>query len=1063
MMVVGILAMLVLPVLPVDADKAVDSYAKMTGVKVVTDSNVDVTYTGKHWKEDGEDKYEYIARIHQAPIYNEDGSLVDCSWHGSEDAWVIVDNVFSAQVIGSYITVTYQGKSMSWNPVVMIDSKEYVAKGSPKVTNDILNENYHNNVLEWDYGVCVRRVRVIEGLIQETWTFSQDPKGNVWIRDYAQTQKGFDWAIEPYGYDADGNPIAVNEYKQVAASVMASAVYPVTIDPTEVFVTSASDGYTYQSHMIDYNWVRTTASASNVYGSGVMIACGQAKGYAIYRGYVYFDTSAIPDSAVISSAILSLRGYNDYSTTNFNVVVQNGQPTYPHDPLVVGDYDYTKYSGTGSSFSTAGYSTAGYNNISLTAEGLTFLSVTGTTKLCIKSSRDIAGNTPTGSEYITVWAYEKGAGYRPYLTVVYVSSGPPDVTSVAASYVTKTTARANGYLDSDGGEATTVWFNYWEWYDQNWSDCIEFSINASYVDSDLTNFPVLITGAQVNDSNPNFWTTVDVNGSDILFTDEDGNKLYRELVSIDTTNMSLECYVNVTTIDDAIDTPIYMYYGANVSTHNDSNSVQTWDNSYVGVWHFNDDPDTSTIQDSTSYGYDGTKKGANEPLEVEGRFAGDKAQYFDGSDDYISLGDNDLISTVGTWLFIVNKAVNTGGMSYIGKYSTTGDQRSYMINSDGGGTKLRYYVSADGAVAITPIINNAGIFPVGEWTNFHTTYNGSDYIRTYKSSILVDTQTASIPANIFNSTADLRFGKAESTGTYLNGSMTEVRISNISITVDWIKAEYYSLMSPEDFCPVTDVFHETATQSKNTGDSFYSSLTGLTADTLYGFRAMGTQTQGMDYGAWLFFDTSVTLGAPSNALCNPTSSSIGLTWFKGGNTSTTFVRWKTGGYPSSTVDGTLLCNTSDIGYVHSGLTPGTTYYYRLWGQDSGEYSATNTTLICTTLAGTGAGATPEAPPEPDTWTDPVDETTIEDLPIYAIGNVFFDSFSLPHSTGWMAAAFGFVMASGFIIYSRSKNLLVAILTVMIFSIILSIIGMLPMWAVYCFAFTSLGMSWKELR
>jgi hypothetical protein len=278
-----------------------------------------------------------------------------------------------------------------------------------------------------------------------------------------------------------------------------------------------------------------------------------------------------------------------------------------------------------------------------------------------------------------------------------------------------------------------------------------------------------------------------------------------------------------------------------------------------------------------------------------------------------------------------------------------------------------------------------------------------------------------------------------------------------------MESTYYSLMSPEDFCPVTDVFHETATQSKNTGDSFYTNLTGLTANTLYGFRAMGTQTQGTDYGAWLFFDTSGTLGAPTNALCNPTSSSIGLTWTKGGNTSTTFIRWKTGGYPSSTVDGNLLCNTSDIGYVHSGLTPGTTYYYRLWGLDGGEYSTTNTTLICTTLAGSGAAATPNAPTEPDTWTDATDDTALEDLPIYDIGNTFFDSFSLPHSTGWMAGTFYFIMAFGFIAYSRSKNLLVAILTVMIFSIIASIIGMLPMWTVYCFAFTSLGMSWKELR
>jgi len=170
-----------------DSGKKGDIYAFSAGVSVVVDNNVDVTYTGKTWKENGNNKYEYIARISQAPIYNDDGSLVDCSWHGSEDAYIIINNVFSAQVIGAYITTTYQGQSMSWNPVVLVDSKEYVAKGSPKVLSaDPINENYNNNTLEWDYGVCVRRVRVIEGLIQETWIFDKDPKGTVWIKDNAQ-------------------------------------------------------------------------------------------------------------------------------------------------------------------------------------------------------------------------------------------------------------------------------------------------------------------------------------------------------------------------------------------------------------------------------------------------------------------------------------------------------------------------------------------------------------------------------------------------------------------------------------------------------------------------------------------------------------------------------------------------------------------------------------------------------------------------------------------------------------------------------------------------------------
>jgi hypothetical protein len=48
------------------------------------------------------------------------------------------------------------------------------------------------------------------------------------------------------------------------------------------------------------------------------------------------------------------------------------------------------------------------------------------------------------------------------------------------------------------------------------------------------------------------------------------------------------------------------------------------------------DATTSTIKDSTSNNNDGTKKAANEPIEVTGKVG--KAQDSDGVDDYISIG-----------------------------------------------------------------------------------------------------------------------------------------------------------------------------------------------------------------------------------------------------------------------------------------------------------------------------------------------------------------------------------------------------------------------------------------
>ncbi|HBC89534.1 MAG TPA: hypothetical protein DCZ94_21565 [Lentisphaeria bacterium] len=147
--------------------------------------------------------------------------------------------------------------------------------------------------------------------------------------------------------------------------------------------------------------------------------------YSIYRSFLFFDTSSITNNAIINSATLSLYGERDQSDTDFNIAIQNGQPTYPADTIALADYNYLncQYSSNGGQLTSSGWNTAGYNDIPLNSNGLLWINKTGTTKLCLRSSRDIAGTTPTANtnEYVTFWAQQKGTIYRPYLTVNYTA------------------------------------------------------------------------------------------------------------------------------------------------------------------------------------------------------------------------------------------------------------------------------------------------------------------------------------------------------------------------------------------------------------------------------------------------------------------------------------------------------------------------------------------------------------------------------------------------------------------------------------------------------------------
>jgi hypothetical protein len=180
-------------------------------------------------------------------------------------------------------------------------------------------------------------------------------------------------------------------------------VFPVVIDPTITVTSSQNDGYIYKSSSnYETAW---SAEEGTVSCEDSYISIGQSKvdtfpsDYRIRRGFFIFDTSELPSNAYIDNAVLSLYKKDDYSTTDFTITVQNGQPDYPNDPLEERDYNKEYYSGNGGELNTVNF-VNGCNNITITE--LSWIYAGGITKLCLRSSRDINGTTPTGSEYVNV-------------------------------------------------------------------------------------------------------------------------------------------------------------------------------------------------------------------------------------------------------------------------------------------------------------------------------------------------------------------------------------------------------------------------------------------------------------------------------------------------------------------------------------------------------------------------------------------------------------------------------------------------------------------------------------
>lgn len=242
------------------------------------------------------------------------------------------------------------------------------------------------------------------------------------------------------------------------------------------FYSSSSDGYLVNPDG-NYATARNASTASSLYNTTDYAYIGQdytGTIYLVYRGFVYFNTTDLPDGNNIISATLSVYGEQDNSATDFNIIVQNGQPTYPHDPLENGDYNRTYYSGEGGSFPTSSFSTSSYNDIPLNSDGRSWINKSATTKLCLRSSRDIEGTQPTGDEYVSVYCYEKGSGYRPKLAVTHQppQAAPTFNYTVTNTTVATTPCRFGVDWQDDIGLSGYIfgWNGSGSWQNDTWTD-----------------------------------------------------------------------------------------------------------------------------------------------------------------------------------------------------------------------------------------------------------------------------------------------------------------------------------------------------------------------------------------------------------------------------------------------------------------------------------------------------------------------------------------------------------------------------------------------------------------
>jgi len=267
---------------------------------------------------------------------------------------------------------------------------------------------------------------------------------------------------------------------------------------------------------------------------------------------------------------------------------------------------------------------------------------------------------------------------------------------------------------------------------------------------------------------------------------------------------------------------------------------------------------------------------------------------------------------------------------------------------------------------------------------------------------------------------------------------------------------------------------DTSGQSRSAGGTPKTTAQMKTVST---YLYTGWSTDGYAYGGDIFYCWNEPWSfefEPTTLSANPISSStIALAWdvatsvwsiesginngypalvgvTPGATTASDFVLYhKKGGFPSSPSDpsATLVYHGPAMSDSDTGLNAGTTYYYRVWGETDGNYSAGYAEDIATTLLGESKpNVTP--PDAPSWWFSEPSCDLYKNLPGARIGADLADSYDCPHPTACLLFTIFLLIIIGVGAYLITKNALGTMFILSIAIILFSIAGALFGWMLF---------------
>ena len=341
------------------------------------------------------------------------------------------------------------------------------------------------------------------------------------------------------------------------------------------------------------------------------------------------------------------------------------------------------------------------------------------------------------------------------------------------------------------------------WWNSGWLYRKAITINASQVNSDLTNYPLLV---EISDTD--LALNAQPDGSDIFFTGDDGTtKLDHEIVAYSAG--ALTAWVRVPSLSSSFDTEVYMYYGNSTPPLN-LDAAGVWDANYVMVQHL--DEASGTHFDATDYLND-----SNVVVVTNQDVAGsiDGADDFNGTTDYVRVPDAASLQfgegsfTAEAWI----NPISATGSVRIANNRGTGVGGSYagwqLKITDAGGGNWRFTDTGidDGGLPYNPYDNLTTSYPYGVWYQVVMVYEADTALRLYVNGVL---DGEIFPTRLYGSISNTlptvigasivhQGDELGADNQFFDGIIDEVRLSNIDRDADWIQTSFTNQNNPGAF------------------------------------------------------------------------------------------------------------------------------------------------------------------------------------------------------------------------------------------------------------------------